>query len=473
MARDGWGTFCTAPRAHAALAPAPPRPPHTTPLPLRRGPPLRSLRIPSRWPNQPPPFGPAPELFTWEFASDPYPTHSLAGSTHRAQDAAAEWGGGLAGDAVRGRQAGARRRAAEQNPAHHDEPARAKGKTGIPGEHKAELMTHLLNIDPPDHTRLRRLVSKAFARRVAEFAPRVQELTDQLIDQFAAKGSADLIHEFAFPLFLFTPFATCWACPRGPGRLPGLGGDDHAARWRTAGRGRAVGQGECAGICSSSFTRSGKVFRIHPRPVRTSFGPHPRLRPRRATRRNEAAAMAFILLFAGFETTVDLIGNGTYALLAHREQRARLQRSLAAGERGLLETGVEELLRYDGPVELATWRFATEAVCIGGQGIAPGDPVLVVLAAADRDPARFERPDTLDLSAVTTNTSATGTASTTASAPRSPAWRAEPRSPPFSPVSPDLQLAGDSADLRWRGGLIMRGLRTLPVEFTPPVPGAR
>ena len=71
--------------------------------------------------------------------------------------------------------------------------------------------------------------------------------------------------------------------------------------------------------------------------------------------------MAFILLFAGFETTVNLIGNGIYALLTHPDQRDRLQR--VPGRRGdaeLLETGVEELLRYDGPVELATWRFATE-----------------------------------------------------------------------------------------------------------------
>lgn len=91
-----------------------------------------------------------------------------------------------------------------KNPAHHDEPAHAKGKTGIPGERKAELMTHLLNIDPPDHTRLRRLVSKAFTpRRVAEFAPRVQELTDRLIDGFVEKGEADLIHEFAFPLPIY------------------------------------------------------------------------------------------------------------------------------------------------------------------------------------------------------------------------------------------------------------------------------
>lgn len=79
------------------------------------------------------------------------------------------------------------------------------------------------------------------------------------------------------------------------------------------------------------------------------------------------------------------------------EQRGRLQESIDRGETGLLDTGIEELLRYDGPVELATWRFATEPLTVGGQRIATGDPVLVVLAAADRDPARFSEPDTLDL----------------------------------------------------------------------------
>ena len=96
--------------------------------------------------------------------------------------------------------------------------------------------------------------------------------------------------------------------------------------------------------------------------------------------------MAFILLFAGFETTVNLIGNGIYALLRDPGQRAGCSGPLERGTSGLLATGVEELLRYDGPVEMATWRFATEPLDIGGQRIAEGEPVLVVLAAADRDP---------------------------------------------------------------------------------------
>ena len=133
---------------------------------------------------------PMPELFTWEFATDPYPAYAwLREHAPGAPHHAAQRRRGLAGDPVRRRPAGARRPAAvQESGASRRAPRTRKGKTGIPGERSAELMTHLLNIDPPDHTRLRRLVSKAFTpRRVAEFAPRVQELTDRLIDGFAAK----------------------------------------------------------------------------------------------------------------------------------------------------------------------------------------------------------------------------------------------------------------------------------------------
>ncbi|MEU2234288.1 cytochrome P450, partial [Streptomyces vietnamensis] len=134
---------------------------------------------------------PAPDLFTWEFASDPYPAYAWLrehAPVHRTTlpSGVEAW--------LVTRYADARQALADQrlskNPVHHVEP----GKTGIPGERSAGLMTHLLNIDPPDHTRLRRLVSKAFTpRRVAEFTPRVQELTDRLIDSFVERGSADLI----------------------------------------------------------------------------------------------------------------------------------------------------------------------------------------------------------------------------------------------------------------------------------------
>ncbi|MVO85925.1 cytochrome P450 [Streptomyces sp. p1417] len=411
-----------------------------------------------------PPRPPEPDLFTWEFASDPYPAYAWL--REYAPVRWTELPSGVEAWLVT-RYADAREALAEQrlskNPAHHDEPAHARGRTGIPGERKAELMTHLLNIDPPDHTRLRRLVSKAFTpRRVAAFAPRVQELTDQLIDRFAEKGEADLIHEFAFPLPIY---AIC--------DLLGVPREDQDDFRDWAGMMIRHGGGPRGGVARSVKKMRGYLAELIHRKradpgddlisglIRASdHGEH--------LTENEAAAMAFILLFAGFETTVNLIGNGTYALLTHPEQRERLQRSLAAGDTALLETGVEELLRYDGPVELATWRFATEPLRIGGQDIAAGDPVLVVLAAADRDPARFAEPDLLDLSR--RDNQHLGYGHGIHYCLGAPLARLEGQTALATLLRrlPDLQLGAQPGELRWRGGLIMRGLRSLPVRFTPP-----
>ncbi|WP_240450079.1 cytochrome P450 [Streptomyces sp. S1] len=415
---------------------------------------------------------PAPALFTWEFATDPYPAYAWLrehAPVHRTTlpSGVEAW--------LVTRYADARQALADQrlskNPAHHDESPHAKGKTGIPGERKAELMTHLLNIDPPDHTRLRRLVSKAFTpRRVAEFAPRVQELTDRLIDAMVSKqhsgekGSADLIHEFAFPLPIY---AIC--------DLLGVPEEDQDDFRDWAGMMIRHGGGPRGGVARSVKKMRGYLAELIHRKreapgddlisglIKASdHGEH--------LTENEAAAMAFILLFAGFETTVNLIGNGLYALLRDPVQRGLLQASLAAGEAGLLETGIEELLRYDGPVEMATWRYATRALTIGGQEIPAGDPVLVVLAAADRDPERFDGPDVLDLAR--RDNQHLGYGHGIHYCLGAPLARLEGQTALATLLTrlPDLRLAADPAELRWRGGLIMRGLRTLPVEFSPSVP---
>ncbi|GGV52628.1 cytochrome P450 hydroxylase [Streptomyces longisporoflavus] len=407
--------------------------------------------------------GPVPELFSWEFATDPYPAyawlreHAPVRKT-RLPSGVEAWLVTRYGDA---KQALADPRLSK-NPAHHGQPAHAKSKTGIPGERSANLMTHLLNIDPPDHTRLRRLVSKAFTpRRVAEFAPRVQELTDRLIDQFAEKGQADLIHDFAFPLPIY---AIC--------DLLGVPREDQDDFRDWAGMMIRHGGGPRGGVARSVKKMRGYLAELIHRKrlepgddlisglIRASdHGEH--------LTENEAAAMAFILLFAGFETTVNLIGNGTYALLTHPEQRERLQDSLKSGDTGLLETGIEELLRFDGPVELATWRYATEPLTVGGEDIAAGDPVLVVLAAADRDPERFRYPDTLDLSR--RDNQHLGYGHGIHYCLGAPLARLEGQTALATLLRrlPDLRLAAEPGDLRWRGGLIMRGLRTLPVEFAP------
>ncbi|MFH0244038.1 cytochrome P450 [Streptomyces sp. HK10] len=416
-----------------------------------------------------------PALFSQEFATDPYPAYARLrehAPVHRTvlPSGVEAW--------LVTRYADARETLADprlsKNPAHHSEAAHGKGKVGIPGERGANLMTHLLNIDPPDHTRLRRLVSKAFTpRRVAAFEPRVRELADRLVDGFAERGSADLIHEFAFPLPIY---AICDMLG-----VPAEDQDDFrdwAGMMLRHSGGRPAGpRGSHGGGPRGGVGRAVKRMRayladlIHRKRgdlgddlisglIRASdHGEH--------LTENEAAAMAFILLFAGFETTVNLIGNGTYALLRHPEQRRRLQGALAAGDTALLHTAVEELLRYDGPVELATWRFATESLEIGGQRIGAGDPVLVVLAAADRDPARFADPDTLDLTRG--DNPHLGYGHGIHYCLGAPLARLEGRIALTALLGrlPDLRLAAEPADLRWRGGLIMRGLRELPVEFEP------
>jgi cytochrome P450 len=344
-----------------------------------------------------------------------------------------------------------------KNAAHHSGQAHRSGRIGIPGERSADLMTHLLNIDPPDHTRLRRLVAKAFTpRRVAEFAPRVQELTDRLIDGFAGRGSAELIHEFAFPLPIYT------ICD-----LLGVPAEDQAdfRDWAAmmirhpgaprGGVGRAVKRmraylselihrkrADLGDDLISGLIRAG------------DHGEH--------LTENEAAAMCFVLLFAGFETTINLIGNGTLALFQNPDQRQKLQ-----ADPGLLDTAIEEFIRYDGPVELATWRFATEPLEIGTVRIAAGDPVLVVLAAADRDPDRFAGPDVLDLTR--RDNPHLGFGHGIHYCIGAPLARLEGRAALGTLLSrlPDLALATEPSQLRRRGGLIMRGLRELPVEFTP------
>ncbi|MFR0353048.1 cytochrome P450 family protein [Streptomyces sediminimaris] len=405
----------------------------------------------------------APELFTWEFASDPYPAyawlreHSPVHWT-RLPSGVEAW---LVTRYADARQALADGRLSK-NPDHHAEDAQGKSRTGIPGERSANLMTHLLNLDPPDHTRLRRLVSKAFTpRRVAEFTPRVQELTDGLIDRFAPRGEADLIHEFAFPLPIH---AIC--------DLLGVPREDQDDFREWAGMMIRHGGGPRGGVARSVKKIRGYLAELIHRKrgdlgddlisglIRASdHGEH--------LTENEAAAMCFVLLFAGFETTINLIGNGTYALLRDPGQRARLQEAVEHGDTALLDTAVEELLRYDGPVELATWRFATEPLAIGGQRVATGDPVLVVLAAADRDPARFTEPDTLDLSR--RDNPHLGYGHGIHYCLGAPLARLETRTALETLLRrlPDLDLAADPADLRRRGGLIMRGLRELPVRFTP------
>ncbi|MBT2448878.1 cytochrome P450 [Streptomyces sp. ISL-43] len=248
---------------------------------------------------------------------------------------------------------------------------------------------NMLESDPPHHTRLRRLVAREFtARRMEGMRARVQQITDELLDAMAARPerTADLIDTLAFPLPM-TVICELLGVPdldRERFRYwsnavvaPAPGAPDNTAH-------RMLG-GYLAELIEAKAKDPGEDLLSALIRTRDEDGD--------SLSSDEVVGMAFLLLVAGHETTVNLISNGVRALLAHPEQLAALRGDFD----GLLDGAVEEMLRYDGPVQHSTYRYAREALDLGGATIPAGATVLVSLAGADRDPVRFPEPDAFDI----------------------------------------------------------------------------
>ncbi|MFB7256685.1 cytochrome P450 family protein [Streptomyces nojiriensis] len=247
------------------------------------------------------------------------------------------------------------------------------------------VATSMLDTDPPRHTRLRRLVAREFtARRVESLRPRVQQITDGLLDAMAARPDrrADLIASFAVPL----PMTVICELLGVPGldreRFRSWSGEIVAPPDGVGADPRAVAEMTAYLFELVAAKAADPGEDLLSALIRTRDEDGGRLSP------DELIGMAFLLLVAGHETTVNLIGNGVRALLAHPGQLAALR----ADPDGLIDGAVEEMLRYDGPVQHATYRFAATDLELGGVTITAGSSVLVALAAADRDPARFAQP---------------------------------------------------------------------------------
>ncbi|MFJ9894814.1 cytochrome P450 [Streptomyces sp. NPDC091280] len=313
------------------------------------------------------------------------------------------------------------------------------------------LSVHMLDSDPPDHTRLRRLVGRAFtARRIEALRPRITGLTDELLEGMARSGRADLMEALAFPV----PFTViCW--------LLGVPPNDRSEfrRWSNLlVSGAGTPEVRDASVSMIAYLRDlieGK--RVRPADdmltdlVRVSEEGD-------QLTDDELISMAFLLLVAGHETTVNLIGNGTLALLQHPEVAEQL-----AGDPTLWPAAVEEFLRYDGPVTNATWRFTTEPVEVGRVLIPEGEFVTISLGAAGRDPARYPDPDRLDITRPHNASVAFGHGIHHCLG--APLARLEGHiviSRLFARF-PALRLAVDGTGLRRRSSLMMRGLEELPV----------
>jgi cytochrome P450 len=249
----------------------------------------------------------------------------------------------------------------------------------------------MLALDPPDHTRQRSLVSRAFTpRRMEALRPRIAELTEDLLDDLAEAGTADLMAQVAMPLPV-TVISEMLGVPRAEWpTIRALVTDLVASLEPSATAPELAASEAAAEELFAYFTELVAERRRHPgddllTALIEARDEHDQLGE------GEVLAVANLLFAAGSETTTNLIGNGMFALFAHPEQFAALWDDAA-----LVPSAVEEMLRFDSPVQL-DGRTVLEPAEVAGVELEPGQRVTTLLGAANRDPARFTDPDHFDV----------------------------------------------------------------------------
>lgn len=328
----------------------------------------------------------------------------------------------------------------------------------LPSSERGSLHRSMLRVNPPAHTRLRRLVSTVFtARRMAQLRPRIQEITDQLLDEVAPAGRADLIEDFALPLPV-TVISELLGVPAGDRNgfqewtntmLAQRPATPDPARMQQAWQ--QMGSYLDALLAAKRADPGDDLLSA----LTTATDEQHRLDE------EELTAMALLLLVAGYITTVNLIGTGVATLLAHPDQLKLLR-----DDPELLPTAIEEFLRFDGPVSPGIVRFPTEDIEIGGVTIPRGATVLAATAIADRDPARFADPERLDVARADNPHLAFGHGIHYCLG--APLARLEGQVAIGTVLRrlPNLALAVPYGELQWPvAGL--RGPQHLPVTFTP------
>jgi hypothetical protein len=346
-----------------------------------------------------------------------------------------------------------------------------------------EAAPSMLFVDPPDHTRLRTLVNKAFTPVAVErLRPRVEAIVAELLDRVAGAGAMDVVEDLAYPLPV-TVICELFGVPEGDRDrfrawsrglvhlLDPLVAEDtleRALRARLALRGylreliaerRAHPTGDLltALIAAEDQGHQPKTFvqdQNHGIPDDDQAEDHGPART--SLSEAELVSMCVLLLVAGHETTVNLIANGVLALVRDPGARAALQ-----GDPALAGSAVEELLRYDSPVQF-TSRHALEGLDIGDRHIRAGETVVAVLGAANRDPAQFPDPDRLDLARKPNRHLAFGGGIHFCLGAPLARMEAAIAIPALLARLPRLELAGPPVR---RDTVTLRGLASLPVAF--------
>ena len=315
---------------------------------------------------------------------------------------------------------------------------------------------NMLDVDAPDHTRLRGLVHLAFTPRLVErMTVRVESLADELLRKALSAGSMDLVSAYALPIPATVIAEMLGIPPADQGRFH---------KWSSA-------------VVAS--TAGPNLLRVLPaiwrfvRYIRQVIALK-RAKPEddlisalvqaedagERLREDELVAMVFLLVVAGHETTVNLIGNGALALLQFPEELARLR-----DDPSFDASGVEELLRFYSPVEVSTERYAREAFQVASVTIPRGSLVYGVLSSANRDETQFERPNVLDLGREKNRHLAFGQGIHYCLG--APLARLEGQIALRKLLTrcPSLRLAVPESTLCWRKGLNLRGLEALPVTW--------
>ncbi|MGW4759796.1 cytochrome P450 family protein [Streptomyces chartreusis] len=316
------------------------------------------------------------------------------------------------------------------------------------------LDANLLNMEAPDHTRIRRLVVRAFtARRVEQLRAPIRETADRLLDALGPHGTTDLIASYAAPLPI-TVICDLLGVP-----------DRHRRDFRVwtdtlvAPDPSRPQEAKASVVAMLGFF--GELLadkREEPADDLLSDLIAVRDEGDRLSE-DELMSLAFLILFAGYENTVQLIGNAVLALLRHPEQLDALR-----ADPKRIAAAVEEFHRFEGPALLAIRRFPTEDMTIGGVRVPAGETVLLSLAAANRDPARFPDPDRLDLSRDTSGHLALGHG--VHHCLGAPLARAETEIALTALLERFPELALADGEPRWRRSLRARGLLALPVSYS-------
>ena len=323
------------------------------------------------------------------------------------------------------------------------------------------LSNHMLNMDPPDHTRLRALVSKAFTAQMVEgMQGRIQTIADTLLDRVQQRGQMDLIDEYAFPLPI-TVIAELLGIP-----------PEDSSRFRQWSRAFVTP--------SPNIERSQKKYQRTRRWVEDFQSYLQQILAQRridpqddlitsllqteeagdSLSEAELFSMVILLIVTGHETVVNFIGNGVLALTQFPEQMQKLRKNPQ-----LLPAAIEEMLRYDGPAERAMMRFATEDIAFGGQLIRRGDMVSVVLGAANRDPEQFAAPDRFDLERGQNRHLAMGMGIHYCLGASLARLEGSIAIGTLLRRLPNLRLAVPLEALRWRTIPVLRGMEHMPVAW--------